>query len=87
MAELVEIKNYGNRTEVKILGIDISKALDHVSYSSPERPLGSCTMHLDISINTLICVLAELKPEDVEKAREILTPYAEEQMGLKRYIL
>ena len=80
---IISIENSGNMTRVKFLGIDISKALTDASYRTA-RLNNSIT--LDINIVSLIDVLCEITPEDLEKAQEILTPYKESRAHLKEII-
>jgi hypothetical protein len=80
---IISIENSGNMTRVKFLGIDISKALTDVSYRTAKL---NNSITLDINIVSLIDVLCEITPEDLEKAQEILAPYKESRAHLKEII-
>lgn len=76
---VITIENSGNCTRVKILGIDISKALTDVTYRTEKL---NNSIALDINIVNLIDVLCEITPEELKKAREILAPYKESRAEL-----
>lgn len=80
---IISVENSGNVTRVKFLGIDISKALTDVSYRTAKL---NNSITLDINIVSLIDVLCEITPEDLEKAQEILAPYKESRAHLKEII-
>lgn len=80
---VITIENSGNRTRVKILDIDISKALTRVSYNTAKL---ANAIALEVNIVSLIDVLCEITPEDLEKAQEILAPYKESRAHLKEII-
>ena len=80
---VITIENSGNRTRVKILDIDISTALTSVSYNTAKL---ANAIALEVNIVSLIDVLCEITPEDLEKAQDILEPYKESRAHLKEII-
>ena len=80
---VITIENSGNCTRVKILDIDISTALTSVSYNTAEL---ANAIAFEVDIVSLIDVLCEITPEDLEKAQEILAPYKESRAHLKEII-
>ncbi|MDO5797489.1 MAG: hypothetical protein Q4Q33_00445 [Eubacteriales bacterium] len=80
---VITIENSGNCTRVKILDIDISKSLTRVSYNTAKL---ANAIALEVNIVSLIDVLCEITPEDLEKAQETLAPYKESRAHLKEII-
>lgn len=80
---VITIENLGNCTRVKILDIDISKALTKVSYNTAKL---ANAIAIEADVVGLIDILCEITPEDLENAREILTPYKESRAQLKKII-
>lgn len=77
---IIEIENSGNKTRVKFLGIDISKALTDASYRTTKL---NNAITLDINIVNLIDVLCDITPEELENAQKILEPYKESREHIK----
>ena len=77
---IIEIENSGNKTRVKFLGIDISKALTDASYRTAKL---NNAITLDINIVNLIDVLCDITPEELENAQKILEPYKESREHIK----
>lgn len=80
---VITIENLGNCTQVKILDIDISKALTKVSYNTAKL---ANAIAIEADVVGLIDILCEITPEDLENAREILAPYKESRAQLKKII-
>lgn len=79
---IISIENSVGMTRVKILGIDISRALTNVSYSTLGKD-GSNTMSLEVNISGLLGVLSDVTVEDIKNAKGILAPYKESREHLK----
>lgn len=82
---IISIENSVGMTRVKILGIDISRALTNVSYSTLGKD-GSNTMSLEVNISGLLGVLSDVTAEDIKNAREILAPYKESRQHFKELL-
>lgn len=80
---VITIENSGKGTRVKLLDIDISTALQNVSYSTSGKTSGNNAIVLEIDINGLIDVLTDITPEDMRNTQEILAPYKESRKHLK----
>lgn len=80
---VITIENLGNCTRVKLLDIDISKALTKVSYNTAKL---ANAIAIEADVVRLIDILCEITPEDLENAREILAPYKESRAQLKKII-
>lgn len=80
---VITIENLGNCTRVKLLDIDISKALTKVSYNTAKL---ANAIAIEADVVRLIDILCEITPEDLENAREILASYKESRAQLKKII-
>ena len=80
---VITVENSGNCTRVKILGIDISKALTNAYYRTARL---ENAITLEFNIVNLIDVLCEISLKDLENAQEILAPYKESRAHLKDLI-
>ena len=80
---VITIENLGNCTRVKLLDIDISKALTKASYNTAKL---ANAIAIEADVVRLIDILCEITPEDLENAREILAPYKESRAQLKKII-
>lgn len=79
---LIAIKNYGMTSRVEVLGIDISKAVSKVTYSSHSKEFlqskdetlnGEVT--LTIKMNKLVEILRTCDADSKENVMKILEPY------------
>lgn len=73
--DLIKIENKGRSTYVSVAGIGIEKALKGVSFDQSAESVKDPSITVNIEIKEMLKVLAEVTPEQIEEAKEIIKPY------------
>ena len=81
--DLIRFENKGRSTYVSVAGIRVEKALKGVSFDQSVENVKNPTITATIDIKEMLRVLAEITPEQIEEAKEIIKPYL---AGYKRTV-
>ena len=73
--DLIKLENKGRSTYVSVAGLEIGKALKGVSFDQSGESLNSPAITVTIEIKEMLKVLAEVTPEQLKEAKEIIKPY------------
>lgn len=73
--DLIRLENKGRSTYVYVAGIMVGRALKGFSFDHSVENVNTPTITATIDIKELLRVLAEVTPEEIEEAKEIIKPY------------
>lgn len=73
--EVINIKNYGRDTELLVAGIRLRKCIRGIAFSQKEGDTDNPRLMVKVDIRQLLEEIVEIKPEELEQAKEILKPY------------
>lgn len=81
--ELIRIENRGRSTELYVAGLKVGKGIYGISFDQSKDTINNPRISLTIDIKEVLENLAEITPEQLERAKEILKPYL---VGYKRTV-
>lgn len=83
MEELIRIENRGRSTEVYVAGLKLGRGIYGLSFEQSGENMNNPKISVTFDIKEMLENLAEITPEQFEKAKEILKPYLD---GYKRTV-
>ncbi|WP_312431946.1 hypothetical protein [Lacrimispora sp.] len=81
--DLIRFENRGMSTDVFIAGIKVSMGITGISFNQSVESVKNPSITATIDIREMLRVLAEITPEQLEEAKEIVKPYL---AGYKRTV-
>lgn len=77
-APIISIEGWGKSSKLFICGIDVSRGIKSAVYSADPRKNNHLV--LDIDIDEMIGLLADVPAGEMRKAREIILPYIKDRL-------
>ena len=79
--DLIRIENHGRSTYLYIAGIRLGKGILGINFSQTEEEPMTPKLTVTVDVRALLQELSEIKPEELEQAKEIIKMYLD---GYKR---
>ncbi|MDR7814639.1 hypothetical protein [Lacrimispora sp.] len=73
--DLIRLENKGRSTYVYVAGIGLGRAIKGITFNQQVESVNDPTITATIDIKEMLRVLAEVTPEQLEEAKEIIKPY------------
>lgn len=75
LRELISIENRGRCSYLCVAGLKLGRGIKGMEFSQAEEGKDDPTLTVTIDIRQFLKELAEIKPEELEQAKEIIKPY------------
>ena len=73
--DLIRIENHGRSTYLYIAGIRLGKGILGINFSQTEEEPMTPKLTVTVDVRAFLQELSEIKPEELEQAKEIIKPY------------
>ena len=79
--DLIRIENHGRSTYLYVAGIRLGKGILGINFSQTEKEPMTPKLTVTVDVRVFLQELSEIKPEELEQAKEIIKMYLD---GYKR---
>ncbi len=75
LRELISIENRGRSSYLYVAGLKLGRGINGMEFSQVEEGTDGPTLTVTVDIRQFLKELAEITPEELERAKEIIKPY------------